>query len=266
MKRNYLKEYLAIAPTSLALVRAIECRLLSDLEFKHPMLDVGCGDGLFASLFFGKNSIEEGIDLLPEHIESAKKQNVYKNLQVANVLSLPYEDESFNTVFSNCVLEHIPQIDDALCEISRVMKRDGKLIYTVPTDSFGGNLFFATLLNKIGFVKLGEMYSNKFNSLCYHCNLHDINKWEEMMEKAGLELLDYKRYLSPSATKIHDIMVIFSVPAMINKKLFGKMILFPSIRKLITVPVLSIFLNNIYKKDSKDTSSLLIICRKKWCQ
>jgi len=56
LERNYLKEYLKIAPTSLALVRAIECRLLSRIEFKHPLLDIGCGDGLFASLFLKTRS------------------------------------------------------------------------------------------------------------------------------------------------------------------------------------------------------------------
>jgi len=43
---------------------------------------------------------------------------------------------------------------------------------------------------------------------------------EQKLERAGLKMVNCTRYLSPGATKVHDIMLIFSVPSIINKKLF----------------------------------------------
>lgn len=262
IKRNYLKEYLKVAPVSLALVRAIECRHLSKLEFKPPMLDIGCGDGLFASMFF-EERIEYGIDISPTEAASAKKTGTYKNVMVANALNIPFKDESFTTVFSNCVLEHIPPIDDVLKEISRILKKDGKLIFTVPSDIYGEQLFYSSFFKKIRLNKLGILYSKKLNSICRHHNLHNPAIWEKKLEMAGLKLVSSDRYLSPAATKAHDLMLIFGMVSLINKKLFGKWILFPKFRKLIVVPILSPIFRRFYESDSESGSSLLIVATKK---
>jgi len=94
----------------------------------------------FRVLIF-EDEIEEGIDISPVEIKSARMRGKYRNLKIANVLDLPYEDGTFETIFSNCVLEHIQDIDNALIEISRVLKKDGTLIFTVPSDTYGENLF-----------------------------------------------------------------------------------------------------------------------------
>lgn len=261
MERNYLKEYLNVAPVSLAIVRAIECRLLSKLKFNHPILDIGCGDGLFASLFF-QEKLEEGIDLSPDEIRRAAKSGAYKNLRVSNAADLPYDDQSFRTVFSNCVLEHIPPIDDVLKEISRVLKNDGQLIFTVPSDSFGENLFFNSFFRKIGLGSTGELYSKKFNSYFRHYNLYSPGIWEAKLAKAGLKMVSCERYLSPGATKVHEITIIFGAPSVINKKVSGRLILFPSIRRSIVVPILYPLLRGFYEKDSETGSSLMIVARK----
>src|SRR5262249_1517443 len=49
---NHLERYLCTAPISLALERAIEARWLASLPLVEPVLDVGCGDGLFAERTF----------------------------------------------------------------------------------------------------------------------------------------------------------------------------------------------------------------------
>lgn len=258
---KYLKEYLNVAPVSLALVRAIECMYLSELDFKRPMLDIGCGDALFASIFF-KEQADQGMDISSTEVTSAKKTGTYKNVIVANALNIPFKDETLTTVFSNCVLEHIPQIDDVFKEVYRVLKKDGILIFTVPSDIVGEHLFFSSFFKKIGLSKIGEFYSQKFNSLCRHHNLYSPSIWEKKLEMADLELVSYQRYLSPNATKIHDIMLIFGVFSLIYKKLFRRMILFPALRKSIEVPILYLFLRRFMVSNSENGSSLLIVARK----
>lgn len=260
-EKNYLNDYLKFAPVSLALVRAVECRCLSELEFKHPILDVGCGDGLFASVFF-EAQVEQGMDTSPVEAASARKTGAYQNVVVANAVNIPFKDESFTTVFSNCVLEHIPQVNNVLREISRVLKKEGKLIFTVPSDLVGERLFYSSLLKRIGLNRLGDLYSQKLNSVFRHYNLYSPSIWDKKLEVAGLKRVSCERYLSPGATKAYDIMLICSLASLLSKKLFKKWVLFPRFRKLMVVPILFFVFRRFYEPSPENGSSLLIVAAK----
>ncbi|CAA7194366.1 class I SAM-dependent methyltransferase [Chryseobacterium potabilaquae] len=49
-----------------------------------------------------------------------------------NILNIPYEDNHFDIVICNHVLEHIPQDIEAMTELRRVLKPGGKAILQVP--------------------------------------------------------------------------------------------------------------------------------------
>ena len=51
-KDNFLLNYLKKAPVPLAVERSLECEILSRQEFVRPILDIGCGEGIFASVLF----------------------------------------------------------------------------------------------------------------------------------------------------------------------------------------------------------------------
>ncbi len=53
----------------------------------------------------------------------------------ADILSLPFEDESFDVVLCNHVLEHIPDDRKAMSELYRVMKPGGWGVFQVPLDN-----------------------------------------------------------------------------------------------------------------------------------
>ena len=50
----------------------------------------------------------------------------------ADILDLPFEDESFDVIFCNHVLEHIEDDRKAMSELYRVMKKGGWGILQVP--------------------------------------------------------------------------------------------------------------------------------------
>ena len=52
----------------------------------------------------------------------------------ADLCALPFEDDSFDVIFCNHVLEHIPDDAQAMCELYRVMKKRGWGIFQVPQD------------------------------------------------------------------------------------------------------------------------------------
>lgn len=55
-----------------------------------------------------------------------------RGIRHQDVTALGFEDESFNFVLSFDVLEHVPNYRAALAEFRRVLKKDGKLILSVP--------------------------------------------------------------------------------------------------------------------------------------
>ena len=103
-----------------ALIRALEHRLFAAETLAHPVLDIGCGDGHFAAATF-PGGIDVGIDITEEIVAEARKYGPYQRAEVADGTKLPYADGAFRTVVSNCVIEHIPDIE-ARAEIMRLFE------------------------------------------------------------------------------------------------------------------------------------------------
>jgi predicted SAM-dependent methyltransferase len=52
----------------------------------------------------------------------------------ADIQNTPFADETWDLIICNHVLEHVLSYKDALSELRRILKIDGKLELTVPTD------------------------------------------------------------------------------------------------------------------------------------
>ncbi|WP_293785415.1 class I SAM-dependent methyltransferase [uncultured Aeromicrobium sp.] len=51
---------------------------------------------------------------------------------VASILDLPYDDASFDTVLASEILEHVPEDEQGIAELSRILAPGGTLAVTVP--------------------------------------------------------------------------------------------------------------------------------------
>jgi SAM-dependent methyltransferase len=99
------------------------------------VLDLGCGagtDSLVASLMVGPEGSVTGIDMTPEMLDKARAGA--DALGVSNVTfvegeaeRLPFEDESFDVVISNGVIDLIPDKDAVFGEIHRVLVPGGRI-------------------------------------------------------------------------------------------------------------------------------------------
>jgi SAM-dependent methyltransferase len=58
-----------------------------------------------------------------------------------DIQSIPFENNSFDVVICNHVLEHVPDFKKAASEIYRVLKKDGYAILQVPTDKSRNETF-----------------------------------------------------------------------------------------------------------------------------
>lgn len=256
---DYLTPLLINAPASWALIRANEIRALDSVDFKAPVLDVGCGDGFVARIILSKRKIKQfdvGIDLSPREIKKAIKSGVYRECIVASVYDLPFKNEIFNTVFSNSVVEHLPNLDLALKEMSRVLKKNGELIITVPS------IYLENYL--IGGKIFGKGYNKFFNKLIKHYNLYDHKQWEKILLKYDLKLINHHYYHTPGMIRIHEVLAYLAMPAHIAKVFVGYWPVFPKLRKKIVIPWLDKLLRPFYLADvsKQEGGSVLLIAKK----
>jgi SAM-dependent methyltransferase len=91
------------------------------------LLDFGCGSKPYESLFEHVNEYI-GVDYNGEgHLHKNENIDFYYDGK-----KLPFDNESFDSVFSSEVFEHIFNIDEILPELHRVMKNEGKILVTCP--------------------------------------------------------------------------------------------------------------------------------------
>ncbi len=110
------------------------------------ILDVGCGDGYIMDKI--KVKPKSGIDISLEMV----KLNRNKNVRCADAESLPFEDESFDVVYSVDLLEHVPNPKKAIKEAYRVLRPNGRIIAITPNGDIG---WLLELLDKLK-LKLPE--------------------------------------------------------------------------------------------------------------
>lgn len=97
----------------------------------RKVLEIGCGAGTDLCEFARNGARVIGIDVTEIAIELTRKRLEVEGLQ-GDVLeydgmTLPFEDDRFDLVFSWGVLHHTPYIEDLLAEAHRVLKPGGEL-------------------------------------------------------------------------------------------------------------------------------------------
>lgn len=208
------------------LFRAIELNAIyemtKDIDFKEPSLDIGCGDGVISELLFD-SKFTYGVDNGEAHdVEEAVKYNRYGKvlLESAEKMSLP--NECLNFAFSNSVIEHIPDNDAVLSEVSRTLKPGGYFLFTSPSRLFGKYLYFTNLFNKIGLRFLADMYENSRNKMLNHYHILDHKIYTEKLARHGIELTNYSYCISRPTMELWDKIALFSYFGRIFKKDMNK--------------------------------------------
>jgi ubiquinone/menaquinone biosynthesis C-methylase UbiE len=95
------------------------------------ILDVGCGNRSDLSQYLRANSnniIIHGIDI----DEYAKDNPDVDQVYIGSAEKMPFEDEIYDMVFSQFLLEHVEDAHKTLASMARVLKKDGTLIITIP--------------------------------------------------------------------------------------------------------------------------------------
>jgi ubiquinone/menaquinone biosynthesis C-methylase UbiE len=112
------------------------------------ILDIGYGSGLlFPSLLkkcrtcygFETHGNEAKVYQMLENEGIAKERVV---LAPGSILAIPAKDDSFDEIVCVSTLEHIPELDKAMAEMSRVLKQGGKAVFSFPVRNIVTDWFY----------------------------------------------------------------------------------------------------------------------------
>lgn len=226
---DLLWRHLKTVPAFRALLRAVEARFYHYVSIPEPVLDLGCGDGHFASMAFASRisrgqQLAAGVDPWWGPLQKARRTGAYRlNVQGMGD-SLPFADNTFASVISNSVLEHIDDVQPVLCEASRVLRPGGKLVITMPSHLFTEYLGGAALLRPLG---LAETFRRFFNRVSRHAHTDPPHIWAQRLARAGFAVDRWQYYFSKEALRTLEVGHIQGLPSAILHFLTGHWIVAP---------------------------------------
>ncbi len=102
------------------------------------LLDIGCGNSRVIKLVQEKNKANElvGIDI-------GNTYNGHDFLFIkGDGQTLPFKSEAFDCVVCSHLLEHLPQPENCVVEMKRILKKGGRVYILVPKELFRGSSIF----------------------------------------------------------------------------------------------------------------------------
>lgn len=139
------------------------------------LLDIGCAEGALLKWAERCGYDTYGIDISQFAIEVLKRQKLGQTkLCIADVGSLPFNDNYFDIVTCFDVLEHLEQPAIGLGEARRCLKRGGIFIMSVPN------------IDSYGLRWKGDSWFGYRDST--HVSLLSPAEWEDLLKEGGFEI------------------------------------------------------------------------------
>lgn len=143
------------------------------LSKEQNILEIGCGTGHLIKYLRDLGYNITGTEASDKFIRYAK-ENYGIGLIKESTANLNFKDCSFDIVMSFDVIEHIPQVNEHIKEIKRILKDRG--VYILCTPNKWTNIPFEILANK-SFTKYKK----------YHCSLQNYWELKQLIEIQGFD-------------------------------------------------------------------------------
>src|SRR5436190_5260810 len=162
---------------------------LDEIEFAGKrVLEIGLGQGADAEQIARRGGIYNGVDLTAESVKRVKMRFELRGLRFgrierASALELPFDDGSFDIVYSHGVLHHIPEVKKAQAEIARVLSFGGVLVamlYAKWSLNYLLSISVARRLGLLGMYSLGMKTSGIYANHIANAKQAGIAKYLQM--------------------------------------------------------------------------------------
>lgn len=114
-------------------------QLLRDVNINanQSLLDIGCGNGVHIKLFSPCCSKLVGLDYSSRMIEAARLTMLNgpdKNwlFTIGDAQNLPFNSGCYDWIISMGLLDYVDSIETCFLEMSRVIKRPGTMVFSIP--------------------------------------------------------------------------------------------------------------------------------------
>lgn len=163
----------------------------------NKILELGCGNGLMWDKKYSE--LPKDIKLILSDFSEGMcnivkgKHIEHRNVEIRqiDIQNIPYEDNTFDIVIANHMLYHVPDVDKAIEEVYRVLKKEGT--------------FYASTLGVDGFQKYLNEKIKEFNS---NMDYFNIEKWSFTLKNGakvlGKKFNDIKKYEYEDSIEIPD--------------------------------------------------------------
>jgi len=213
--------------------RAQEALLIGGVALGDNVIDLGCGDGTFASLLGRVTAC--GIDRSPAACRAARASRVYRSVVAADLTRLPFPDRTFDGAFCNSTLEHVRHPEAVLAEAARVMRPGGRLAVTVPTPRKRDWLLFARMAERLpGGDPWAERYRAAFDRYWGHERYFRPEQLAGLLEASGFTVLRIEEYESRALSATLDVLNTLEAHHRHRRRYIGSPELRDVLRQLLT--------------------------------
>ena len=149
------------------------------------VLDVGCGTGVLTrelAQHVGEAGSSTGFDLSDSMLGVARIRCPDATFKQGNVTELPFDDQSFDVVISSFMLMFVPDPQQALSEMLRVLRPSGRLVVSV-WQGLDNNVVYRELVDATREVA-GD---DSANSMAWPFTMGQAGRLKGIFQAAGFE-------------------------------------------------------------------------------
>lgn len=259
---EHFSRYFPHAPTALCIKQCARLAVLGDYDVSGPILDVGCGDGLFATIAF-RDAEVWGIDIDGEEGRWAQASRAYSQVVLGDITKARLPQSFFKTCTANCSLEHVPDIDRALANVAASLEPGGRAYLFVPNKEWASKFLAVRVLRTLFGQRAGTMLQEGIDEFFKHHHLYDEEGWREVVARSPMRLVEIRSVLSTSTTLAFEAFLLPSLLGWANKKMTTRWTNFPGLRRLAAPVAYTLAKSALAAAgDDEKTAEFLVVCER----